>query len=117
MLQNGTKIREIRETRKDKGEKITQNDMADHLGITQSTYSKIENCRMPTNLDTISKIAEKLQTDAKEIISDDGKKVIFAPHFQDSSVNNGDFNYNNEKMNQLVDVLGLLIEEMKNQRK
>ncbi len=117
MLQNGNKIKEIRETRKSKGEKITQNDMADHLGVTQSTYSKIENGYIPTNLDTISKIAEKLKTETKNLISDDSKKAIFAPLFQDSSVNNGDFNYNSSKINQLVDTLELLIEEIKKQGK
>lgn len=66
MLQDGAKIQVMR--KKKKG--LTQTEMADHLGITQSSYHRIEKESIDVDLETIQKIAKKLETDPKQIINE-----------------------------------------------
>ena len=101
MLQNGSKILEIRT----KTTPFTQEDMAELLNMTQSSYSKIEREKLDVNLETIQKIAKKLETDPKDIIREKeiGGSLVQTNQDQASasnigSPNNGTLNYTDEKL-------------------
>ena len=71
------KIKKLRELKN-----LTQEYMADELGITQGAYSKIENGETDLNLSKLDKIAEILGVSAKEIINFDEQMVFNVMHNQ-----------------------------------
>jgi transcriptional regulator with XRE-family HTH domain len=59
----------IRKIRKDKD--IKQHEVYDKLGISQSTYSKIENNRYKMDVNTIKEIASILEVEVTKLIGED----------------------------------------------
>jgi transcriptional regulator with XRE-family HTH domain len=59
----------IRKIRKDKD--IKQHEIYDKLGISQSTYSKIENNRYKMDVNTIKEIASILEVEVTKLIGED----------------------------------------------
>lgn len=53
--------------------KLTQQDMADELGISQRTYSRIESGDKKLNIDTLGTIAQILQVSLIELLVEDEK--------------------------------------------
>lgn len=62
----GTMIRKIREQRK-----VTQEDVARHMGISQNAYSKIENGLTQLTVNHVKQISEALGIPAIELLRDD----------------------------------------------
>lgn len=71
------KIKKLRELKN-----LTQEYMADELGITQGAYSKIENGETDLSLSKLDKIAEILGVSAKEIVNFDEQMVFNVMHNQ-----------------------------------
>ena len=61
----GARIRKIRQSKD-----LSQDNVADELGINKSSYSKIENGHTDPSLSRILKIAEILETDIREFFTD-----------------------------------------------
>ncbi|WP_349305565.1 helix-turn-helix transcriptional regulator [Bacillus sp. FJAT-49736] len=59
----GEKIRFFRNA-----QKMSQEDLANKLGVTKSYISKLENEKTPISLDTLGKIADILDVDPKDLI-------------------------------------------------
>jgi transcriptional regulator with XRE-family HTH domain len=59
----------IRAVRTEK--KISQQDVADFLGVTQSTYNRIENGSIELKVSDLKKIAEKLEISASQLLQED----------------------------------------------
>lgn len=71
MNEVGTKIRKLRELKD-----YTQEYMASSLGITQSTYAKIEKNETPISLSRLDEIAKVLEIDPLNILTFDKEQVI-----------------------------------------
>jgi transcriptional regulator with XRE-family HTH domain len=78
----GNKIKKIRELRN-----FSQNYIADQLGITQATYSKIENDEIDINISRLNQISKTLGVRVEDIFAFD-EKFIFQ-NFSDTSTANG----------------------------
>lgn len=76
------KIRSIRKT-----QQWSQEEMAEKLGMTSSSYAKIERGTTKLNLDKLQKIAEIFNMDATELLSSDKGLVLLVNE-------NGDYNAN-----------------------
>ena len=72
----------IRLKRKEKG--YSQDYMADQLGITSSTYSKIERGETRLDVDRLKQIVEVLEVDILDLLSEDS---IIVAYNGDCSVN------------------------------
>lgn len=83
----GAKIRKIREL---KG--YSQEYMAASLGITQNSYSKLENQKTKLGLERISNIAEILEVDPLDLITSD-ENLVFNQTIQ--KINNNDIVHHN----------------------
>lgn len=57
-------LKQLREIRN-----YTQSAVAAHLGVTQSAYSKIENFDCQTSLDNYNKIANLLDVDVQQVVT------------------------------------------------
>jgi transcriptional regulator with XRE-family HTH domain len=74
----------IRELRENAG--VSQQDVADAIGIARATYASLEADRRPPNLDEINALAEYYQISPAELISGEAKMVnepIAPYHFAD----------------------------------
>ncbi|HMO33488.1 MAG TPA: helix-turn-helix transcriptional regulator [Lacibacter sp.] len=77
----GTLIRKIREQKK-----VTQEEVARHMGISQNAYSKIENGITQLTINHVKQISEALGVPAVELLRDDFE--VHKPlSFQAQSVN------------------------------
>ena len=85
-MQVGSKIRKIRELRG-----YSQEVVADLLGITQNSYSKIESDATNITVKRLYEIAKVLEVEVPTILGFDEKQV-FNANFNDSSVNGGSDN-------------------------
>ena len=72
LLQDGEKIRLIRENTTS----LSQIEIAHHLGISQSSYCRIEKGDTSAKLPTLNKIADKFGVGVKDIISPEGIKIL-----------------------------------------
>ncbi|TWV83085.1 helix-turn-helix domain-containing protein [Moraxella sp. VT-16-12] len=68
------KIRVIRTQKK-----LSQDSMAESLGISLQAYSKIELGKTKLNVDRAKQIAQILDIDIVELISDDGNGMFWLP--------------------------------------
>jgi transcriptional regulator with XRE-family HTH domain len=60
----GTNIKNIRELKN-----FSQEYVSTEIGLSQSTYSRIENGTAPVKIDTLQRIAEVLEVDLSTLIS------------------------------------------------
>lgn len=67
----GTKIKKVRELRN-----FTQEYMAEHLGMSQNGYSRIERNEVEVSLTKLEKIAETLQVPAKDLLDFNEKNIL-----------------------------------------
>jgi transcriptional regulator with XRE-family HTH domain len=51
-----------------KAAKLSQDEMAEHIGTTQSTYSKYERCAIDITFSQIVKICDKLSLDIQDVL-------------------------------------------------
>jgi transcriptional regulator with XRE-family HTH domain len=71
-MEIGNKIKKVRELRN-----FTQEYVAQKLGITQESYSRIEANRAALTLQRLDKISEVLEVSVFELMSFDEKNVFF----------------------------------------
>ena len=81
MNEVGTKIRNLRELKD-----YTQEYMASSLGITQSTYAKIEKNETPISLSRLDEIAKVLEIDPLNILTFDKEQVINNNYIRQSPI-------------------------------
>lgn len=88
----GHKIKKIRELKN-----LTQEEMAAHLNITQSNYSKMERDEIDINYSRLEDISKVLQIDLNELINFDEQNVFLFQNNKTVSGINGTVNnhYNN----------------------
>lgn len=72
---DGIKIRMVRELRG-----LTQNNVADMLGIAQNTYSKYENNQSKISVETLEKIAKVLEVSPMDLMSSQPAIINFQPN-------------------------------------
>ena len=102
----GNKIKKLREL---KGFK--QEYMAERLGVSQQSYSKLESEKTDVPFSKIEQLAEIFQIKPEELIAFD-EKVVFYLNAQYTTANNGVYNNNfPEKMQQLYEDKIKLLEE------
>ena len=82
-MQIGSKIRKIRELRG-----YSQEVVADLLGITQNSYSKIESGTTNVTVKRLYEIAKVFEVEVPTILGFD-EKHVFNTNFHDSSMNGG----------------------------
>lgn len=68
-MQVNDQIRAIRTEKK-----ISQQEIADFLGISQGTYNRIENGSIELKISDLKKIAEKLEIPASQLLQEDSSK-------------------------------------------
>ncbi|UXE67610.1 MAG: helix-turn-helix transcriptional regulator [Chryseotalea sp. WA131a] len=79
----GTQLRKIRDKRK-----ISQQEVADQLGVAQATYWNWENDESHFKLDHLPKLAEILQVDAADLLPEGSVvKIVNNKENKDNSVN------------------------------
>lgn len=110
----GNKLRKLR---LNKG--YSQEYMAEKLHVCQKTYSNMENEKATISIDTLRKIAEELEVDLLELLTD-GKVVVQYNNSHDSSTFNGVVNHNLsedfiENYKNIINDYKLVIEELKKQ--
>lgn len=88
----GEKIKEFRKIRE-----ITQQQLADKLGVKRSAISKYEKNIVPLKLETALKISEILEMDPYYLIDDDKTLDDFFSHMEDVSTD-----LNNSKMQKVL---------------
>lgn len=59
----GTQLRRLRDKRQ-----LSQQEIADHLGVSQATYWNWENDETHLKMDHLPKLAEVFQVDAEELL-------------------------------------------------
>lgn len=99
-MTTGSKIKRIREQ---KG--LTQENMADQLGMSQSNYNKIESDKKKAlSWDTIQQIAQALDVDVTEFQEEDCKINITNHQHSDYSSGGGIvINHTDEKVYELLE--------------
>lgn len=68
----------IKQIRKAKG--YSQDDMADHLGISPGTYGKLERGETKLDLDRLKAIADFLDTDLIELLNNNSVVITYNDH-------------------------------------
>lgn len=97
MMTTGAKIRLMRTQRK-----ISQQEMADALDVTQRAYSKIETGEVQLKIDRLEKIAQLLNTEVSNLIATNGTTIF--KQVQYSQIGDGQFiNQVNEKERELYE--------------
>ncbi|HEY8399709.1 MAG TPA: helix-turn-helix domain-containing protein [Cytophagaceae bacterium] len=76
----GTKIRKLRELRN-----LKQEDMADKLGISLTSYGKLERDETDISMERLEQIAKVLGLSVPEVLSFDEKHVFNFLHNQNSN--------------------------------
>ena len=109
-LSIGIKLRKLRNS---KG--YTQDYMAEKLKVSQKTYSNMENEKATISLETLKKIAEELDTDLIELISDSKVVIQYNTTNDTSTAFNGVVN--NAISEDLIIQFKERIEDLKNQLK
>lgn len=102
----------LRKFRTEKG--YSQEYMADRLKISQKTYSNMENEKTEITIDTLKQIADELEIDLLELLSD-GKIIVQYNTSTDTSTFNGVVN--NNMSEELINQLKERIEDLKSQIK
>lgn len=102
-MKTQNKIRAVRTQ-----QKISQEQMAEHLALTPQAYSKIESGKTKLSLDRIQQIAHILNIDVTELISDEKEVFLLV---NENGVNNGktvyyghqqDLIHENEKLQLII---------------
>lgn len=109
----GDKIRYYRKARDIKAQTI-----CDNLGISQSTYSKIENDKYKIDIVTLKKIANELEIDIDKLISED-KISICHTNNENSTGGSGIIVTNNvsDKLNKALEDQIEVLKELNNNLK
>jgi len=79
MIKIGTKIKKVRELKN-----VTQQYVADKLGMTQGYYSRIENNSLSVDDELLAQIAEILGVEKEEIENFDDKVILNNPTINDN---------------------------------
>jgi len=79
MIKIGTKIKKVRELKN-----VTQQFVADKLGMTQGYYSRIENNSLSVDDELLAQIAEILGVEKEEIENFDDKVILNNPTINDN---------------------------------
>ncbi|QQV03293.1 MULTISPECIES: helix-turn-helix domain-containing protein [Chryseobacterium] len=77
----GTKVRQFRESKK-----LSQDDLALRLDVTQSTISNIESDKSIPNSMLLSKIARELEVDINELFNESTNNIMSNNEFSDHAV-------------------------------
>ncbi len=101
----GNKLRQLRMNRG-----YSQEYIAEILGVSQKTYSNMENDKTNISIEVLKKIAEEYKVDMIELLSD-GKVVVQHNNFSDTSSLQGII-YNHTS-DELINQLKLRIEDLK----
>ncbi len=108
----GTQLRKLRDKRK-----LSQQQVADHLGIAQSTYWNWESDECHFKMDHLQKLSELFEVDADDILPEGSVvKIVNNKENKDSSVNafevRTDEKATNEKLvRSLEEIIALLKEQ------
>ena len=119
----GTKLKRLRD-----GKNISQTEIANLLGISQSAYHKWEADQAKPNLDNLQKISEFHEIEIKDLL-EETSGIVSNNIFKDSSISHHIFNYaqtvnmqspeivdnlikNQEQINNLIKVQNKLIENL-----
>lgn len=119
----GTKLKRLRDNRK-----ISQSEIADKLGVSQSAYNKWESDQAKPNLDNLLKLSEFHEVDIKELL-EENPGIVSSNVFKDSSISHHIFNYaqtvnmqspetiesilkNQEQITKLIETQNKLIENL-----
>lgn len=111
-LKIGNNVKRIREIRR-----LTQEEMAESLGMSQSNYSKLERDEIEFNISRLIEISQVLNVKPEELLRADESNVFFIQNNETVSGINGTVhhNYNNQLTNQeralYEDKVQLLIEK------
>lgn len=105
----GTKIRKLRELRN-----LKQEHMADVLGISQSSYSKIEKDETEVGHERLEQIAKALDLSVQDILAFDEKMIFNIMHNTTGIYNNGGTHYHQftDELKKLYEDKIKLLEEM-----
>jgi len=104
----GHKLRKLR-----MDSNYTQEYLAEVLGVSQKTYSNMENNKTAISADTLQKIAEEYGIEVADLLQD-GKIVVQNNSSKDSSTGGIIYNHMSEK---LIEQYEARIEELKEQVK
>lgn len=85
----GTKLRKLRDNKK-----MSQSEIADLLGVSQSAYNKWEADQSKPNLDNLLKISNFHEIDPSELLEEKPSINYSNNEFNDSNVFNHIFNHN-----------------------
>ena len=96
-MQNGTKIQKAR-----KANGLSQEKMADNLGMSQTKYSRIERNESDATITEVKKIAEQLGVDSSTDILSEGIKETFQNSFNQNGDNNGAVTYQSKEVLEIV---------------
>jgi transcriptional regulator with XRE-family HTH domain len=84
----GTTLRKLRDK-----QKLSQQEIADYLGVSQATYWNWENDETHFKVDHLSKLADILQVDPADILPDGAVvKIVNNKENKDSSINGFEVN-------------------------
>ncbi|WP_294288918.1 helix-turn-helix domain-containing protein [uncultured Chryseobacterium sp.] len=77
----GTKVRQFREAKR-----LSQDDLALRLDVTQSTISNIESDKSIPNSILLNKIAQELEVDINDLLNDSSNNIMTNNEFSDHAV-------------------------------
>ncbi|MEA1849071.1 MULTISPECIES: helix-turn-helix domain-containing protein [Chryseobacterium] len=81
MMSLGTKVRQYREAKR-----LSQDDLALRLDVTQSTISNIESDKSIPNSMLLKKIADELEVDINDLLNDSVNNIMSNNDFSDHAV-------------------------------
>lgn len=109
----GNKIREIRQLKK-----LSQENIACDLGISQKAYSDIESDKTKLTLETLNQIAKIFEMKLEDILSFNSDKIFYQNNYDESKgyayVENV-YSENKEIINSLKEQYQKHIEDLKNE--
>lgn len=107
MIAIGNKIQKIRELKN-----FTQEYMAQNLGVSITSYGKIERDETEMSLTKLEKIAKILEIDYRKILDFDEKMIFNIENGNNAAIGSINAVYHNEKMMQhLLEEISFLREE------
>ena len=96
-MQNGAKMLKVR-----KAKGLSQEEMAESLGMSQTKYSRIERNDSDATIPEIKKIAEHLGVESSTDILSEGIKETFQNSFNQNGSNNGAIVFQSKEVLEIV---------------
>lgn len=108
---NTSRIRAARE-----GKGVSQENLADRLNISQSTYARMENGQQKIEAGQLFKMAEELQTSVGDFLDDNCQFVQNGDHNFAAFYNENYYSIPKDMYDQHMKLLGETIKEMRQER-